>query len=359
MDEKKFEKVYNAFAIIGENEKLRHQFIELCREVEESIQLENKSVRDEVTGPIIDALHARVGILSKTIKPGIKFNYEYTSKISRELVMSKEAQPDHVWEPQTTKLLLHFSKNVEHVLIGGAYFGDQAIIVADQMKKKGSTCHAFEANRDSFKMLALNAKNNNLKNMILNCIGLWSEDNHQLVLVGEDDISAHPEIASIQHNETETIPTISINTYGKEHNIKNIGLLMLDIEGGEYEVFKGADHYLYKSSDQAPILVYEIHSHYNDWSSGLENTDIIQFLKEFGYHAFAIRDYQGHVPMGNSPIELVPPERTVLDGPPHGFNMLGIKDKRLIENDLFKICYDVSPKLLMHKDPELHHPKYL
>lgn len=356
MDKNKFEKVYNALAVIGEDENLRHQFIEVCREVEENIQLENRSVRDEVTGAIIDALHARVGILSKTIEPGIKFNYEYTSKISRELVMSKEAQPDHVWEPQTTKLLLHFSNKAEHVLIGGAYFGDQAIIVADNMKKRGGLCHVFEANCDSFRMLEINSKNNNLNNMVLNCIGLWSNDITKLVLVGDDDILAHPEVASINNDNNKLISTISINTYGQEHNISNIELIMLDIEGGEYEVFKGADHYLCKPSDQAPTIVYEIHSHYNDWSNGLENTDIIQFLKEFGYHTFAIRDYQGHVPMGNSPIELVPPERTVLDGPPHGFNMLGIKDKRLIENDLFKICYDVSPKLLMHKNPALHHP---
>lgn len=28
----------------------------------------------------------------------------------------------------------------------------------------------------------------------------------------------------------------------------------------------------------------------------------------------------------------------------------------IIKNDFFRICYDVSPKLLLHKDPSLHHP---
>lgn len=356
MDEKKLGKLIDSLAFIGTNEKLRYKFIELCREAEECFKLENRSVRDEVTAPIIDALHTRVAILKKNVKPGIVFNYAYTSKISRELVMSIDSQPDHIWEPQTTKLLVHFSNNVDHVLIGGAYFGDQAIIVAKKMNKKGALCHTFEANRDSFKMLELNAKSNNLSNMVLNCIGLWADDNTNLVLIGDDEISAHPEVLDKNNITSESISTVSINTYGHDHNINNMGLIMLDIEGGEYEVFRGADRYLSQPPDKAPILIFEVHRHYNDWSEGLENTNIVKLLKEFGYQSFAIRDYQGHVPMGNNPVELIPLERTYLEGPPHGFNMLALKDETLIRNDLFRICYDVSPKLLIHKNPELHHP---
>ena len=38
------------------------------------------------------------------------------------------------------------------------------------------------------------------------------------------------------------------------------------------------------------------------------------------------------------------------------FNMLAIKNLEVIENDFFRVCYDVSPKLLLHKDPLLHSP---
>ena len=60
--------------------------------------------------------------------------------------------------------------------------------------------------------------------------------------------------------------------------------------------------------------------------------------------------------MANGRIELIAPEHTYLDGPPHGFNMLAVKDRALLENDLFVFRHHVSPKLLMHKDPALHHP---
>jgi FkbM family methyltransferase len=359
MMEKKLDKAFQSLAIIGKNEALRRKFIALCHEVEESIELENQSVRDEITGAIIDALHSNVGILQKTVKPGISFNFEYTSKISRELVMSREQEPDHVWEPQTTKLLLHLSKEQKHVLIGGGYFGDQAILVAKNMQNHGGFCHVFEANRKLFKMLEMNSKNNHLDNIILNFNGLWSDDTSKLKLIGDDDVSAYTEIVDASNEDDDIVSTISINTYCCNNDIQQIGLIMLDIEGGEYEVFKGADNLLSQSQEQAPVLIFEVHRHYCDWSNGLENTEIIQLLKEFGYQTYAIRDYQNHIPMGNVPIELIPPERTYLEGPPHGFNMLGIKNDVLIKSDIFRMCADVSPKLLLHKDPKLHHPMHV
>ncbi len=355
---KKFNKVYSSLGAIGKSEKLRGRFIELCRDVEESIVLEGQSVRDEITGPLVDALHSEIEVLKKSVKPGLIFNYKYTSKISRELAMSPDSEPDHVWEPQTTKLLLHFSKNAEHVLIGGAYFGDQAVIVAKSMEKDGGTCHAFEANLDLFGMLQVNAKNNQLGNLKLNHIGLWEDCNKKLKLVGEDDASAHPQLANSDESDNDAIATISINNYGEQHTIKKFDFIMLDIEGGELSALKGADDYLSQPESQAPVLVFEVHRHYCDWSNGLERTDIVKFLKGFGYHVFSVRDYQNHVSMKNRPIELIPPERTFLEGPAHGFNMLAVKDVELINNDLFRICYDVSPKLLKHKDSNLHHPKY-
>jgi len=54
-------------------------------------------------------------------------------------------------------------------------------------------------------------------------------------------------------------------------------------------------------------------------------------------------------------LELIRPEDTVLDGPPHGFNMVAVKDTTILENDLFKMVKNVSPKYILHKDPSLHH----
>ena len=352
--------LFNALSTLGKDEKWRTKIIDLCRDIEQELDLPiDHSVREEVTGPIIDALHKDVGTIKKVLKSGIVFEFKYRSKMARDFVMSQEVKPDHVWEPQTTKLLLYLATNAKHVVIGGAYFGDQAIMVAKKLVQSGGICHAFEPNKEQFAMLQRNAINNRLSNTVFNCIGLWENDKTTLRLTDESDDSKASSDVVVQKSsqlDDSTFPSISLNTYGTQHNIDRIDLIMLDIEGGELLALKGAHKYLSNPSDSAPNIIFEIHRSYTDWSNGLENTDIVKFLLSFGYHVFAIRDFHSNFPTSDQPIELIPPERTYLEGPPHGFNMLAVKNLEIIENDFFRICYDVSPKLLLHKDPSLHYP---
>ena len=55
-------------------------------------------------------------------------------------------------------------------------------------------------------------------------------------------------------------------------------------------------------------------------------------------------------------MELIPADAVHLEGPPHGFNMVAVKDASVFDNAGYTILRDVSPKLLRHKDPALHHP---
>src|SRR3546814_20613910 len=99
--------------------------------------------------------------------------------------MSPDAEPDHVWEPQTTKLLVNLGHDKKHVVIGGAYSGDQAILLAHAMTKRGGTCHCFEPNRDQMAMLKRNAQSNKLDNVVFKQLGLWNTANYHLVQVGD------------------------------------------------------------------------------------------------------------------------------------------------------------------------------
>lgn len=326
----------------------------MIREAEKALARRDFSVRDEITGPVIDALHGEAGVLRKMLSSGIIFDFHYRSKIAREIVMSPDRVPDHVWEPQTTKLLTHFAKTAPNVVIGGAYAGDQAILVARELAKHGGTLHAFEPNSDQIAMLRHNAEINGLSNIVFNRLGLWKDDATRLKLVGDDSF-AHPEVVEGQGGD-DAFPTVSINAYGAARDMARVGLIMLDIEGAESAALAGASRYLAQAADSAPIVVFELHRHYVDWTNGLHNTEIVRFMTDRGYHVYAVRDFNANEPMGDAPIELVPTDRAYLEGPPHGFNMLAVKDQRLIAGPLFRICPDVSPKLLWHRDPKLHHP---
>ncbi|MGE0743948.1 MAG: FkbM family methyltransferase [Rhodospirillales bacterium] len=356
MNETEHRKVYDALAEIGADETLRARFVALLREVETHLARPDFSVRDEITGPIVDALHADAGVLRKTLACGTVFEFHYRSKIAREFVMSGEDHPDHVWEPQTTKLLVHLSRKARNVVIGGAYSGDQAILVAKTMAPAGGVCHAFEPNTDQLRMLERNARNNRLDNVVFNRLGLWQDGATMLKLVGDDSF-AHPEVADAA--ASDAFATVSINAYGADRGLARIDLIMLDIEGAELPALRGADRYLSQPAGSAPNVVFEVHRHYVDWSRGLAGTDIARFMTGLGYTLFAVRDFNSNVSMGDAPIELVPADAIYLDGPPHGFNMLAVKDAAAILADpAFRLCRDVSPKLLWHRDPKLHHPMH-
>jgi hypothetical protein len=194
--------------------------------------------------------------------------------------------------------------------------------------------------------LERNAALNGLDNVRVNAIGLWSDSVSRLRFVGSDALAGM--VAA-----DDGVPAITIDDYAKSAGIARVGLIMLDLEGGELHVLRGAARVL---SDHAPHVVFEIHRSYVDWSAGLHNTEIVQYLGSFGYTLFAVRDFQSNYDLGGRPIELVPVETAYLEGPPHGFNVLALKDAAVIENDAFRITPNVSPKLLLHRDPKLHHP---
>ena len=93
-----------------------------------------------------------------------------------------------------------------------------------------------------------------------------------------------------------------------------------------------------------------------DWTPGLEKTPIVEMLTSVGYVVYAIRDFQNNYPMGDRPIEIIPADRVYVEGPPHGFNMLATRDRDLVDRLGLRVVNDVSPKLLVEKNPALHHP---
>jgi FkbM family methyltransferase len=354
MDIPALEKLAAALAFLGRDPTQRSRIVALCLAIErDASYTPGQSIREDITGPIVDALYDKDTIVERTLRDGTRFRLYYRTKIARDFVMASHPHPDHVWEPQTTKLLLHLADKARHAVIGGAYFGDQVVLMAKRMAPHGGTCHAFEPNGDQLKMLRENAALNELRNILSWRLGLWRDSGSRLVLVGDDSF-AHAE--RVEHEAPNAFATISIDEYLAGQGILSLDLIMLDIEGGEMPALEGARKQLAKRADEAPNVVFEVHRSYVDWSKGLENTEIVRYMSDFGYTVFAIRDFNSNVDMGSSPIELVPPDRVYLEGPPHGFNMLAVKDLKIVENGPFVICRDVSPKLLWHKDPNLHHP---
>lgn len=350
MDQKK---LLDALSAIAENPKWRAEFIRHVMAFEKRIAMPGIDIREDVTGPLVDALHGNDQIIRKVLADNTQLDFLYRSKIARDFVMSEPEQPDHAWEPQTSRLLVDLAKRASQVVVGGAYFGDHAILIAKQAARNNGIVHAFEPNNDQRRMLMRNAGLNGLSNIVPRSEGLWDNSSTTLKLVGFDSF-AHPEITG--EGSSDGFQTVTIQDYLQAAGVTRLDLIMLDIEGAELRALQGAQDFLVRPAGEAPDIVFEVHRHYVDWSRGLENTDIVKLLTGFGYQVFAVRDFNSNYDLSRQPVELIPADSVYLEGPPHGFNMLAVKDSSIFNSNRYRICKGVSPKLLRHKDPSLHHP---
>ncbi|NHZ44492.1 FkbM family methyltransferase [Massilia aquatica] len=344
-------KLLASLGMIAARPAWRDAFLEHLLQFERTIATAGIDVREEVIGPLVDALYDDDQIVRKELADGTRLDFLYRSKIARDFLLSAPAKPDHAWEPQTSRLLVELAANARQIVVGGAYFGDQAILLAQQAARHQGTVHAFEPNDEQRRMLIHNAALNGLDNIAARPEGLWDDSATTLKLVGYDSF-AHPEVS----DDASGFRTTTVKDYLDGAGIDRLDLIMLDIEGAELRALRGAASYLALPAGHAPDIVFEVHRDYVDWSAGLENTDIVRFLQEHGYQVFAVRDFNSNVDMEGKPIELIPAAAVYLEGPPHGFNMVAVKDAARFAELPYKICQHVSPKLLRHKDPALHHP---
>ena len=203
---------------LGKTESGRSLIIEFCRGIERSNVFPREcNVRETITGPILDAALGGVTNLCKQLNNGLQFHFHYHSKIARDLLLG-EAHPDHIFEPQTTKLLVHLSRKAKHVLIGGAYAGDQVLLAAKAMEYTPGICHAFEPDALQFELLMQNAQVNCLRNVALNQNGLWDSDGARLTLCGDDALAFSAE-APASLPEEAVFHATTIDAYGRTREI--------------------------------------------------------------------------------------------------------------------------------------------
>ena len=333
---------------LGRNAPLRKELTELLIRAEGSLE-HRGSIRDDITGPIVDALHDDNDTYEKALADGTKLRFLFRTKIARDFLMASESSPTHVWEPQTTKMLMVLSGAIRgDVLVGGAYFGDQAILVARNVRQRAVRVHCFEPNLQQAAMLEQNIKLNGLENVCVNRMGLWSESSVRLKLDGFDSFANAVAIT----DDEDGFETISIDDYRGQCGI-DVGLIQLDIEGAELKALQGAVKTIVQNK---PHIVFEVHRDYVDWSAGLQSTDICKLLISNKYSVYAVRDFNTHRDMPGKPVELIPLDKVYLEGPPNGFNMVATQDPSIFRTPHFKFVEGVSPKLLLHKTADLHHP---
>jgi len=339
----------DALALAGRDEQLRELIFEALRAAELRAH-DPAAFREQVRWPLILSLLRDVQTHRVVLENGVVFDVTPDSRIEKALLLSSVAHPDHVWEPQTTKLLIALAERASNVIVGGAYIGDQVLLIA---KSSAALVHAFEPMRQAFERLLHHLEINGIENVVAQRLGLWIDSGADLRLDGHLALASSVPIDGAATGYGETAKSISIDDYVRERELSAVELIMLDTEGGEENALAGGRKTIARDH---PNIVFEVHRNFVDWTNGLEKTSIVTFLTSQGYEVFAIRDFHSNYPMTDYPVEIVPVAQVYLEGPPHGFNVLATKDRDLVNRLGLRIVTNVSPKLLLEKDPALHFP---
>lgn len=343
-----------ALATAGKCDRLRNIIFNALREAEGESDDPNV-FREQVRWPLVLSLLRQVNGHRIVLDNGLILEVGPDSRIEKALLLSELPHPDHVWEPQTTKLLTALASEALHVIVGGAYIGDHVLLMsrAGANREPPAVIHAFEPMEQAFNRLQRNLELNEITNVVALRLALWERSNVDLRLEG------HLGLASAVADEDQSgvsTKSITIDDYVESRELPSVGLIMLDIEGGEEKALLGARRILLRPPQESPTVVFEIHRSFVDWTPGLANTSIVKLLTSQGYSVYAIRDFHENHSMAGQPIEIIPVDRVYLEGPPHGFNFLATKDSDLVRRLGLSIVSNVSPKLMLHKDPALHHP---
>lgn len=85
-----------------------------------------------------------------------------------------------------------------------------------------------------------------------------------------------------------SVPVCDLDSYLNDHQIDNIGLIKVDIQGGEFNCLKGAEKII---SKKLPIIICEL-SNFSDYRKGLKSELTLYLekylIKELGYKPYQI-----------------------------------------------------------------------
>lgn len=116
----------------------------------------------------------------------------------------------------------------------------------------------------------------------------------RLYLSKDHNAGTHSTISGGTNVSTDfvEIPAVTLDTYVREHGISALRLIKIDVEGGEYEVIKGAHETL---TALRPIVLMELSDALQE-TRGFSTVEFKKLMKQFGYSAYTIADDGSLVP---------------------------------------------------------------
>ena len=147
----------------------------------------------------------------------------------------------------------------KHIIDAGGYVGDTALLFSPYTDKN---IHVFEASPSNMDIIRETIRLNHLDNIVPVSKALGEKSGTATFSLGErNSCNSLVERPGYNYPEHIEVPVVTLDDYVRENNLE-VGLIKVDIEGGEQLLLKGAVETI---RTQHPILLISIYHSANDF----------------------------------------------------------------------------------------------
>lgn len=193
------------------------------------------------------------------------------------------------YEPQVIQVFMQALARLgpsADVIDIGANLGFYSVLAAQSLRQRGSgVVHSFEPNPRIFTELGHNVALNSFSNVRLQCAGVGDVTSEMTLYVNEHAVT-YSSLRQTQEflQEEIRVPIVTLDEYAETNKLSRVGLVKVDVEGGELLVFKGARTLLARDH---PTLIYEeFERGYQLF--GYSAREVRAYLTGLGYRLYAI-----------------------------------------------------------------------
>ena len=184
------------------------------------------------------------------------------------------------------RCLSHLQPN-EVIIDLGANVGLYSVLAAQELVNNGfGRVHAFEPNPQAVDLLRKNVALNHFSHIIIQPQGV-SDTNGQLnIYLNPEHItfgSMRP-LSGRDLTQVVEVPVTTLDNYMSQYPQQRVGLIKIDIEGGELPALRGAAEILKR--DQPYILYEEFEMNYQGF--GYTTRDLRSYLSLLGYRLYLL-----------------------------------------------------------------------
>ncbi len=212
---------------------------------------------------------------------GMRFTHYTTDSETLEVVTSKE-----FYEPELLAMRRLVRKGSTVVDVG-ANIGLFSVFLSREIGP-GGELHAFEPVKDTFWRMQENLALNRCTNVTTNQLALSNKRGRETMNIFPEGYGAWNTFGKPVFGETkavskEKVTKTTLVDYCKDHGIKKIDFLKIDVEGFERDVLNGAGTLL--AENRVKYLSFEI-SEIPLKGAGRSGLEIFDLLRSYGYSAY-------------------------------------------------------------------------